>query len=689
MTQVSVRPDAANSSPAFNVDLPLNPGFVAIVGNKGQGKSALVDTIALAANSDRQDEFSFLNPRRFLKDGGLNARKYLAQLTWTDGPSSPRNLAETHDTRSPSRVDYLPQSLIERVCAADPDSLETRQFETEIERVVFRHIDEEDRGDATSLRMYLSSKTFDINRTLEQARGDLRGAAERVVALQARQAELVGIGLEARHLSVSAQVAELDAELTRHQMALDVAQAARGEQGAQISLDLHAARAQLVELLSERTTVMSAANDQEELVGSATALAATVQQTVALARTQAQELSLLIDPENGDAISVTTQDNVSQPWLVRQREHLLLLRSRFVGPASLVAQLEVVANDIQRLEQSLSQQDEGTAAALLALKDAQMRKAHLIGDPADPDCLRGIEALQDELRATPAHTADARAALRDAFERIHAQVLLLLEAQDKAYGAAAQYVEETSLLRDVGLEFRVELRVRGFKASWISKVNRQRLTDFSSIDTPDELEDVLPALELTNGADLYEALAKIEDRLSRVRGAEAGLPRPLTQLMRTSFSAADLLASLYDLNWLQSQYIIRSQGLELRELSPGQRGLVLLMFYLLVDKSARPLLLDQPEENLDNQTVRLYLVPGLREAVKRRQVIAVTHNPNLAVVGDADQLIIAAHTGGVFSYSAGSLAHLAVGMSSIDVLEGTHAAFKNREWKYEQVVGQR
>jgi predicted ATPase len=114
---------------------------------------------------------------------------------------------------------------------------------------------------------------------------------------------------------------------------------------------------------------------------------------------------------------------------------------------------------------------------------------------------------------------------------------------------------------------------------------------------------------------------------------------------------------------------------------------VLLLFYLLVDLADRPLLLDQPEENLDNQTVKRILVPALKDASLRRQVVAVTHNPNFAVVGDADQIIVAQKEGDQFVYVSGSLASLGIGSSTIDVLEGTREAFKNRNLKYDRVVG--
>jgi hypothetical protein len=68
---------------------------------------------------------------------------------------------------------------------------------------------------------------------------------------------------------------------------------------------------------------------------------------------------------------------------------------------------------------------------------------------------------------------------------------------------------------------------------------------------------------------------------------------------------------------------------------------LLLVFYLLVDKSDRPIIVDQPEENLDNQTVYLLLMPVIRTVKKRREIIMVTHNPNIAVVCDAEQIIYA------------------------------------------------
>jgi len=84
---------------------------------------------------------------------------------------------------------------------------------------------------------------------------------------------------------------------------------------------------------------------------------------------------------------------------------------------------------------------------------------------------------------------------------------------------------------------------------------------------------------------------------------------------------------------------LRWEGKDLAMLSPGERGTLLLVFYLLIEKGEVPLIIDQPEGNLDNYTVAKVLVECIKMARNRRQVFIVTHNPNLAVVCDADQVI--------------------------------------------------
>lgn len=155
--------------------------------------------------------------------------------------------------------------------------------------------------------------------------------------------------------------------------------------------------------------------------------------------------------------------------------------------------------------------------------------------------------------------------------------------------------------------------------------------------------------------------------------------------MRKDKSASEIYDLVFGLSYLEPRYSLLFQDAQIEQLSPGQRGALLLIFYLLVDKGRTPIILDQPEENLDNETVVSLLVPVLTEAKKRRQIIMVTHNPNLAVVCDAEQIVWShfdRKNRSKIAYTAGAIEDPQVNQLVINVLERTKPAFNNRRMKY-------
>ena len=148
--------------------------------------------------------------------------------------------------------------------------------------------------------------------------------------------------------------------------------------------------------------------------------------------------------------------------------------------------------------------------------------------------------------------------------------------------------------------------------------------------------------------------------------------------------------SLWDLDCLSVEYDILLDDKKVIQLSPGERGALLIIFYLLVDKSDIPLIIDQPEDNLDNESVFEYLVPYIKSAKKRRQIIIVTHNPNIAVVSDAEQIIyteIDKSNKNKISYICGAIEDESINKKITKVLEGTLPAFDNRTKKYFRYSG--
>ena len=71
---------------------------------------------------------------------------------------------------------------------------------------------------------------------------------------------------------------------------------------------------------------------------------------------------------------------------------------------------------------------------------------------------------------------------------------------------------------------------------------------------------------------------------------------------------------IFGLGYIGVNFKLKMGNRSLDELSPGERGIVLLIFYLALSKESKPIIIDQPEDNLDNQSVYSKLVPCICKA---------------------------------------------------------------------------
>ncbi len=128
---------------------------------------------------------------------------------------------------------------------------------------------------------------------------------------------------------------------------------------------------------------------------------------------------------------------------------------------------------------------------------------------------------------------------------------------------------------------------------------------------------------------------------------------------------------------------IKFMGKTLDQLSVGQRGTLYLLFQLATNTFSSPLIFDQPEDDLDNEFITKELVDIFREIKKYRQIIIVTHNANLVVTTDAEQIIVAVNENEKLSYYSGSLENPVINESVCKILEGGKEAFEKRRNKYQ------
>lgn len=154
----------------------------------------------------------------------------------------------------------------------------------------------------------------------------------------------------------------------------------------------------------------------------------------------------------------------------------------------------------------------------------------------------------------------------------------------------------------------------------------------------------------------------------------------------------ELMNFLFNPRSMQIYYYVNAQftykGKPVSKLSVGQRGTFYVCLKLATDPFGSPFVFDQPEDDLDNEFIVSDLVPLFRAIKKYRQVIIVTHNANLVVNSDAEQVVVASNDGDIISYTGGALEDGNVrdeqGIKAMvcRILEGGHAAFENRERKY-------
>jgi hypothetical protein len=122
------------------------------------------------------------------------------------------------------------------------------------------------------------------------------------------------------------------------------------------------------------------------------------------------------------------------------------------------------------------------------------------------------------------------------------------------------------------------------------------------------------------------------------------------------------------------------------KLSPGQRSSAMLPIVALSE--TMPLIIDQPEDNLDNRMVGTVLTKILADLKEHRQIIVATHNPNIVVGGDAEQVIVldATEAHRAIVVQMASIDTQAIIKSVISIMEGGAEAFRARERRYESVL---
>jgi predicted ATPase len=665
--------------------IPFNADLVAIIGNKGSGKSALADVLALVGNSQQHAHFSFLKADRFRGKAGEPARQFEGKLDWLAGDPSRANLADNPASDRVELVRYVPQGRFEALCNEHVTG-RSENFESELRSVIFSHIPAEERLGALDYDQLIEAQENTLRARLDESRKNLATINRIIAGIEDQLHPSIRKNIEEQIRLKEVQLAEL--ELTKPTTVVAPAETLTLEQeGAAATLSSIAADsvklAEDEKLASESLTQLSA---QRKAVADVQERLALVREQVTSATSEiASELALLglqpsdvlvFEIKEEAVLGVVSKIDAASVDLAKTIEGLKDLK---LTHSQLTATAIEALNGPQRLYQD----------HLNAMKVWELAIGAIRGATDVPDSKLGLEARLAQLDLLPKVLGERRAHREELAGEIFDVLAAQRDQRSKLYEPLQKIIGENNLVRD---EYR--LQFKSHLAAYYDAVSEKLFSlvkqSIGELRGEDEsraaVKARLESQDLNTRPGVLAFAASLHSLLHDSARQRSPDQADIINVMRKERAPSEVYDFIFGLDYLEPKYTLLFQDTQIEQLSPGQRGALLLIFYLLVDKKRNPIILDQPEENLDNETIVSLLVPVLNAAKENRQIIMVTHNPNLAVVCDAEQIIFAEFDRKAMcniSYLSGSIENPALNAAVVNVLEGTKPAFDNRGQKYQ------
>lgn len=660
--------------------IPLNPGLVAIIGARGSGKTALVDMIAAGCDAIDQSQLTEKNSMSpsFLARAQSILKDETAEVCWGAGETISRRLND-HDSGDPTRyprVRYLSQQFVEKLCSAGGVADELMR---EIERVIFEAHTPETREGAIDFQQ-LRDDRIQIHRQAREREaraitqiseqiGDEHEKDKLKAVYEAKIAQKIKIISSYANDRAKLIVTGNKERLTRYNAISEAVENKRiqnrslvAQKRAFISLQAevdswrttgaHEALRQL------RARYVSTGMDDQQWQEFLLDYKSSVDTDLAgYTQWADQEIKNLrgIPPEPNDGTISYISDTVDLA-----KVSLTLLEAEMMRIEKLIYTDQSIQRHYAELTQRITSETSILEDFRKKLEDAKGAKAR-------------IRELNIERDAAYQRVFEALVAEQAALEKLYKPLMKRLAAAPGTLGKLTFSVERIADVKKWASETEedlLDLRRKGpfrGQGSLAQKAHAELAATWEK-GTAEDVSRAMAKFRKNHQQDLLEH--------SPVLGGKQDEMRAWLKRFAQWFFSVD---------HVDVQYGISYDGVDIRKLSPGTRGIVLLLLYLALDATDdRPLIIDQPEENLDPKSVFDELVGLFIGAKGRRQVIVVTHNANLVINTDADQVIIAdavpnpQYTLPLITYVANGLENAYIRESVCDILEGGEHAFRER-----------
>jgi ABC-type lipoprotein export system ATPase subunit len=288
-----------------------------------------------------------------------------------------------------------------------------------------------------------------------------------------------------------------------------------------------------------------------------------------------------------------------------------------------------------------------------------------------------VDYINNKLQSDLAKLKDERASL---IQKIYKEIAKEKSILLSIYSPIEERLKAVFGENKDQIEFKANILLDpNFASDFLSQINQSTLSEYRGLDEgKGKLLSEIGKTDFNNEESTLDFVHTVLDNVSK----KENLDKTEQLLKGKSNKFYDFICSL---SFITPNFSLTMGGRSLQELSPGERGIVLLIFYMVLSNNNLPLIIDQPEDNLDNQSIFTKLVPCIKAAKKDRQIIVVTHNPNIAVACDSEQIIYSEidKKSNKVTYESGSIENPTIKKRIIDILEGTKLAFDFRKIKYE------
>lgn len=667
-------------------EIEFNPGLVIIMGNKGNAKSALTDIIGLLGSSKNHPYSSFLNTSKFCQPSNNKAKYFSATLMWESGLKVTKSLNESVSETEVEMVKYIPQNFFEVICN-EVATKEGGAFDEELEQVIFSHVDIADRVGKASLRELINHRTSEIKFAIDQLKLELKDLNREIYTLEF---SLHPEYRESQEKELEAKKKELEAH--RKAKPPEVPNPAESDQ------DQYKAVRQELDDLRQRIDeiekqIEAKQTSQAPLASSAIAVTKALNKLDNFQKYYQNQKKEFTELEIGgiqfdDLIKLEINRQPLQERLIaiQTEKEVIAALLDSNNPQSLVSTKAALTKEFNAIQEKLAEPDKLYQKYQRALKRWRTREKEIVGGPEILDSLGYFESILEKLNELPNELKKLRMQRTELALKIYENIQRLADTYRELYAPVQRFIEQDELANRFSLNFDVSIVDMELKDRLFEWVKQDVTGSFCGVASGKKiLNDLLARCDFNRKEDTASFLDEMVDHLTTdMRSGDRNAVR-IDSLMRKGKSVESLYDYIFSLEFLKPHYVLKMGDKEMFQLSPGEKGALLLVFYLLVDKGDVPLIIDQPEENLDNQTIFDLLVPSIKRAKKRRQIIIVTHNPNIAIVCDAEQFIYATidkKNQQRVEYKSGSIESMEINKSALNVLEGTRPAFDNRSSKY-------